>query len=232
MAGRSRPVSECAVIGPAACSRCGISGLKNTVSFAGFAVKNPAAKARGGVTQLNVMIMKKIPRPRYRNAIGNLSIERNGAPSYCTLRKRNRRRGRVPAEDRAGGIGSRTDRLSLLTLPCRRPGAKRRISGRCRIRSDDYGREKHGPYPGRFRSERSGHSQRQLFRIALCAGGILSGADSRAVGRHRVLPRRDGARSRGDTGRVLAGRPVRRALSGCMEMGDRHGRTGRYMAAA
>ena len=88
MAGRSRPVSECAVIGPVACSRYGISGLKGIVSFAGFAAKNPAAKARGGVTQLNVMIMKKIPRPRYRNAIGNLSIERNGAPSYCTLRKR------------------------------------------------------------------------------------------------------------------------------------------------
>ena len=76
------------MIGPAACSRYGISGLKGIVSFAGFAAKNPAAKARGGVTQLNVMIMKKIPRPRYRNAIGNLSIERNGAPSYCTLRKR------------------------------------------------------------------------------------------------------------------------------------------------
>ena len=88
MAGRSRPVSECAVIGPAACSRYGISGLKGIVSFAGFAAKNPAASFRGGVTQLNVMIMKKIPRPRYRNAIGNLSIERNGAPSYCTLRKR------------------------------------------------------------------------------------------------------------------------------------------------
>ncbi len=63
MAGRSRPVSECAVIGTAACSRCGISGLKGIVSFAGFAVKNPAAKARGGVTQLNVMIMKKFPDP-------------------------------------------------------------------------------------------------------------------------------------------------------------------------
>lgn len=144
----------------------------------------------------------------------------------------NRRRGCVPAEDRAGGIGSRTDRLSLLTLPCRRPGAKRRVSGRCPDQKRRLWKRKKRPVSRTVSIRTVRHSQRQLFRIALCAGGILSGADSRAVGRHRVLPRRDGARSRGDTGRVLAGRLVRRALSGCMETGDRHGRTGRYLAAA
>lgn len=40
--------------------------------------------------------------------------------------------------------------------------------------------------PDGFDPNGPGIAQRQLFRIALCTGGVLSGADSRAVGRHRT----------------------------------------------